>query len=142
VILRFGVVLAADDGALKKMMMPFRFGAGGPVGNGRQWMSWVDRDDALSAMEWALDHDELRGVFNITSPEPVRNRDFALTLGRVMHRPSLLPAPAFALRLAFGEMADEVLLGGQRAVPRRTQAEGFRFAYPMLESALRHVIDR
>ena len=142
VILRFGVVLAADGGALPKMMMPFRFGAGGPVGNGRQWFSWVDRDDVLNAIERSLDRPELRGVFNITSPEPVRNRDFAKSLGHVMHRPSLLPAPALALRLAFGEMADEALLGGQRVVPRRAIAEGFQFVYPTVESALRHVIDR
>lgn len=142
VILRFGVVLAADGGALPKMMMPFRFGAGGPVGNGRQWFSWIDREDGLSAIERSLDRPELRGVFNITSQEPVRNRDFAKTLGRVMHRPALMPAPAFALRLAFGQMADEALLGGQRAIPRRAMAEGFRFLYPTVESALRHVIDR
>ena len=142
VILRLGVVLAADGGALPKMMMPFRFGAGGPVGNGQQWFSWVDRDDVLNAIQRSLDHPELRGVFNITSPEPVRNREFAKSLGRVMHRPSLLPAPALALRLAFGEMADEALLGGQRVVPRRATGAGFQFLYPTVESALRHVIDR
>ncbi|HEX9161474.1 MAG TPA: TIGR01777 family oxidoreductase [Thermoanaerobaculia bacterium] len=139
VILRFGVVLAQDGGALAKMMLPFRFGAGGPVGSGRQWMSWVDRDDVLRAIEWALTRGSVRGAYNITAPEPVTNKEFARTLGRVMHRPSLLPAPGFALRLVFGEMADEALLGGQRAVPRRTEAEGFRFEHAKLESALRHV---
>jgi len=96
----------------------------------------------LNAIERSLDRPELRGVFNITSPQPVRNREFAKSLGRVMHRPALIPAPAVALRLAFGEMADEALLGGQRVVPRRAKAEGFQFVYPTVESALRHVIDR
>ena len=142
VILRFGVVFASDGGALQKMMMPFRLGAGGPVGSGRQWMSWVDRDDLVEAIVWALDRETVRGVYNITAPEPVRNRDFARELGRVMHRPAFVPAPAFALRLMFGEMADEALLGGQRVVPRRAQSEGFRFAYPAVESALRHALRR
>jgi len=142
VILRVGVVLAADGGALQKMMLPFRFGAGGPVGSGRQWISWVDRDDLLDAVQWALDLETVRGIYNITAPSPVRNRDFAKLLGGVLHRPSIMPAPAFALRLVFGEMADEVLLGGQRALPRRAQSEGFRFAHPGLESALRHAAKR
>lgn len=142
VILRFGVALAADGGALQKMMMPFRFGAGGPVGSGEQWISWIDRDDLLEAIIWSLDHETVRGIYNLTAPEPVRNRDFAKQLGRTMHRPSILPAPSFALRLMFGEMADEALLGGQRALPRRLQSEGFRFAYPSLESALRHSLRR
>ena len=142
VILRLGVVFAPDGGALQKMMMPFRFGAGGPVGSGRQWISWIDRDDLLEAIVWALDRDKVRGIYNVTAPEPMRNRDFARQLGRAMHRPSFVPAPAFALRLMFGEMADEALLGGQRVVPQRVQSEGFRFAYPSVESALRHSLQR
>ncbi len=138
VILRFGVVLGPDGGALAKMKLPFQLGAGGPVGNGYQWFSWIDREDLLHAIEWALDNDRVRGTYNVTSPNPVRNRDFAKTLGRVMHRPSLLPAPAFALRLAFGQMADEALLGGQRVVPRRAVHEGFIFQFADLESALLH----
>ena len=138
VILRFGVVLASGGGALEKMKLPFRFGAGGPVGDGYQWMSWVDRDDLLRAILWALDNQNVRDVYNITSPQPVQQREFAKTLGRVMHRPAILPAPSFALRLALGQMADEVLLGGQRAVPRRTLHEGFVFGYPDIEAALRH----
>jgi uncharacterized protein (TIGR01777 family) len=137
VVLRFGVVLG-DGGALKKMLLPFRFGAGGPVGNGAQWMSWIDRDDALGLIEWAIDRDAARGTYNATSPQPVRNRDFARAAGRALHRPSWIPAPAFALRLAFGEMAEEVLLGGQRVVPRRAEAEGFRFEQPALDAALGH----
>ncbi len=142
VLLRFGVVLAADGGALPKMLMPFRFGAGGPVGNGTQWMSWVDRDDLLGAIQWALDHENVRGVYNVTAPAPVRNRDFAKIAGRVLHRPSILPVPAFALRLVFGEMADDILLGGQRVMPRRMQSEGFRFAHADLESDLRKIVQR
>lgn len=139
VIFRFGVVLG-PGGALEKMRMPFRFGAGGPIGNGQQWFSWVDRDDVLRAVQWALTNKDVRGVYNVTSPEPVRNREFAKTLGRVMHRPSFMPAPAFALRLLFGDMADEALLGGQQAIPKRTRSQGFEFSYATLESALRHFI--
>jgi len=138
VIFRFGVVLAKDGGALKKMMLPFRLGMGGPIGSGGQWMPWVDRDDVLRAIEWAIDRPEVRGIYNITAPEPVRNRDFARALGRALHRPALMPVPAFALRLVFGAMADEVLLGGQRVVPSRATKEGFAFAYPTLEASLRH----
>jgi uncharacterized protein (TIGR01777 family) len=142
VVLRFGVVLASDGGALKKMMLPFKLGGGGPVGSGRQWMSWIDREDAVRVVEWAIDTPEARGVYNATAPEPVRNRDFARSLGRALHRPSLIPAPAFALRLAFGEMAEEMLLGGQRVVPRRTEREGFRFDAPTLEASLTRQLGR
>lgn len=136
VLLRFGVALAPDGGALQKMMLPFKLGAGGPVGNGRQWMSWIDRDDAVRAVEWAIDNGGARGVYNATAPQPVRNRDFARALGRALHRPAFMPAPAFALRIAFGQMAEEVLLGGQRVVPRRAEREGFRFDHPTLDAAL------
>ncbi|HEX8411844.1 MAG TPA: TIGR01777 family oxidoreductase [Thermoanaerobaculia bacterium] len=135
VILRFGVALSPEGGALKKMMLPFKLGAGGPVGSGEQWMSWVDRDDAVRAIEWALDNQQARGVYNITAPEPVTNRDFTRALGRALHRPAFMPAPGFALRAAFGEMADEVLLGGQRVVPRRAEREGFVFEAPTLDAS-------
>jgi uncharacterized protein (TIGR01777 family) len=135
VLLRFGVVLAPDGGALKKMMLPFKLGAGGPVGSGRQWMSWIDRDDAVRIVEWALDRADARGVYNATAPEPVRNRDFARALGGALHRPAFMPAPSFALRLAFGQMAEEVLLGGQRVVPRRADTEGFLFETRTIEQA-------
>ncbi|PYQ51783.1 MAG: TIGR01777 family protein [Acidobacteria bacterium] len=138
VIFRFGVVLAKDGGALEKMMLPFRLGVGGPIGSGNQWMSWVDREDVFRAIEWAIDRREVRGTYNITSPEPVRNRDFAGALGRALHRPAFMPTPGFALRLIFGTMADEVLLGGQRVVPARATNEGFTFAYPTLEASLQH----
>ena len=142
VLLRFGVVLASEGGALQKMMLPFRLGVGGPIGSGRQWMSWVDREDVLRAMEWAIDRPEVRGVYNITAPNPVINRDFARALGRALRRPAVLPTPAFALRLIFGQMADEMLLSGQRVAPARATIEGFAFEYPTIDAALRHVSAR
>jgi uncharacterized protein (TIGR01777 family) len=139
VIVRFGVVLAPDGGALKKMALPFRFGAGGPIGSGRQWMSWIAREDVLRMIEWAIDTHAAHGVYNATSPEPVRNRDLAHALGRELHRPSFMPAPAFALRLALGQMADEALLASQRAVPAHAAAEGFTFSLPSIDAVLRSV---
>jgi uncharacterized protein (TIGR01777 family) len=140
VIPRIGVVLDRHGGALAKMLLPFRLGIGGPIGGGKQWMSWIDRDDVLRAIEWMIDHDEARGVYNLTSPNPVRNRDFARALGRALHRPALLPTPALALRLLFGDMADEALLGGQRAVPSRITREGFAFDYPTIDQSLAHAL--
>lgn len=140
VLLRFGVVLASDGGALAKMLLPFRLGAGGPIGSGRQWMSWIERDDAVSMIVWAIDDEHARGVYNATSPRPVRNRDFTRALGRALGRPAILPAPAFALRIAFGQMAEEALLAGQHVVPRRAEADGFTFAHPSLEAALPHAL--
>ena len=143
VIIRFGVVLAPDGGALSKLLLPFKLGAGGPIGNGRQWMSWVDRDDALGLVEWAVETGSARGVYNATAPHPATNRDFARTLAAALHRPAFLPTPAFALRLAFGkEMADEMLLGGQRVLPTRAREEGFNFEYPTLERSLAHQLRR
>jgi uncharacterized protein (TIGR01777 family) len=140
VILRFGVVLAADGGALKKMMLPFKLGVGGPVGNGKQWMSWVGRGDAVRFVEWAIDQPSARDIYNATSPQPIPNREFARALGRALHRPAVMPAPAFALRLMFGEMAEEVLLAGQRVVPVRASAEGFTFERSSIDAALAELI--
>lgn len=140
VIVRIGLVLAENGGAVGKMLLPFRLGAGGPIGSGKQWFSWVDRDDVLRLIEWALDRDAVQGIYNATGPEPVRNRDFAKALGRTLHRPALIPTPPFALRLLFGEMADEALLAGQRAVPRRAMSEGFVFESTTADAALaRHL---
>jgi len=136
VLIRFGVVLAPDGGALKKLLLPFKLGAGGPIGSGRQWMSWIDREDALRFVEWAIDHRNARGAYNATAPEALRNRDFARVLGRALHRPAVFPTPAFALRLAFGEMADEALLASQRALPRRAMDEGFGFERSTLAESL------
>jgi uncharacterized protein len=140
-LLRFGVVLAGGGGALGKMLLPFKLGVGGPLGSGLQWMSWVDRDDAIHAIEWAIVSEGARGVYNVTAPSPVRNRDFTRALGRALHRPAILPAPAFALRLAFGEMAEEMLLGGQRVVPARGVREGLTLQFPELDACLRHALE-
>jgi uncharacterized protein len=142
VIPRFGVVLDSDGGALAKMRMPFRFGVGGPVGTGRQWMSWIARDDVLGVVRWAIANPDARGAYNVTSPEPVRNLDFSHALGRALHRPALISVPAFVLRILFGEMADEVLLGGQRVVPLRLQREGFEFSLPEIQKALDTMFNR
>jgi uncharacterized protein len=144
VILRFGVVLGRNGGALGKMLLPFRLGAGGPLGSGQQWMSWIDRDDVIRMILWVMnrdgDREGARGVYNATAPAPVRNREFTRALGAAVHRPAFLPAPAFGLKLLFGEMADEMLLGGQRVVPARAASEGFSFEYPTLSAALEHAL--
>ena len=140
VLVRFGVVLAPDGGALQKLLLPFKLGAGGPIGSGRQWMSWIDRDDAVRLVVWAVDTNAARGVYNATAPEPLRNRDFARELGRALHRPAFLPTPAFALRLAFGQMADEALIAGQRVLPARATREGFTFERPTLGAALARML--
>jgi hypothetical protein len=132
---RTGIVLGADGGALKKMLLPFRAGVGGRMGSGRQWMSWIAREDIVALIRWLVDHDSARGVYTGTAPAPVTNAEFARALGAALHRPAVLPTPAFALRLLFGEMAD-VLLTGQRVMPKRAIAEGFVFRYPQLPSAL------
>ena len=139
VVMRFGVVLASDGGALAKMALPFRLGAGGPMGSGKQWMSWVDRDDLIGMIGWAIRNPEVRGVYNVTAPNPVTNAQFATVLGRALHRPAILPAPAFALRLALGEMADEMLLGGQRVMPAHAIQQSFPFEYPSVEASLSHI---
>jgi uncharacterized protein (TIGR01777 family) len=139
VILRFGVVLDDSGGALAKMLLPFRFGIGGPIGSGKQWMSWIDREDTLRAIEWAIDNPTARGIYNVTAPTPARNRDFAKALGRAIHRPAVLPTPALPLRILFGDMAGEVLLGGQRVAPARITGEGFTFRHPTLEQAFAHI---
>jgi NAD dependent epimerase/dehydratase family enzyme len=111
------------------------------MGSGQQWMPWIDRDDILRIIEWSIDRDATRGTYNATAPAPARNRDFARALGRVLHRPAFMPTPAFALRLALGsEMADEMLLSGQRVFPKHAQDEGFEFAYPGLEPSLKHAV--
>jgi len=137
--LRTGIVLGTEGGALRKMLLPFRAGIGGRMGSGRQWMSWIARADIVALIRWLIDHDSARGAYNGTAPAAVTNAEFARTLGAALHRPTVLPTPAFALRLLFGEMAD-ILLTGQRVVPKRATAEGFKFKYPELPSALSSVL--
>ncbi len=141
-LLRIGMVLGKDGGALKKMLPPFRLGLGGPIGSGKQWTSWVALDDLCAAIAFLLQNDAAKGPYLCVSPKPVTNRDFAKALGRAVHRPALLPVPAFALRLLFGEMADAVLLSSQRAMPRRLLDAGFRFAHEDVDDALRSVLAR
>ena len=140
VLLRTGVVLSPDGGALEKMLPPFRLGVGGPMGSGRQWISWISLDDHLRAMEHALDTEAVRGAVNLVSPNPVTNATFATTLGRVLRRPALIPLPAIALELMFGEMAEATILAGQRVAPHALTAAGFQCAEPTLEGALRSML--
>jgi uncharacterized protein (TIGR01777 family) len=142
VILRFGVVLAADGGALAKMLLPFRLCAGGVIGSGTQWMPWVDRDDVIRFIEWSIDREDARAVYNVAAPGAVTNREFTKALASALHRPAIFPLPAFVLRILFGEMADETLLTSERVVPARGVAEGFTFSYGEVGSALRHAIER
>jgi uncharacterized protein len=138
---RFGVVLDRDGGALQSMLTPFRLGLGGPLGSGRQWFPWIHRADVIGLLLLALDSPAAGGALNVVAPEAVRNRDFTHTLGAVLHRPTLLPVPAFALRLLLGEFAGE-LLSSQRVVPEQAQALGYSFRFPGLEAALRDILAR
>jgi uncharacterized protein (TIGR01777 family) len=136
VVVRSGVVLAKSGGALQRMKTPFQFFVGGPIGSGRQFISWIHRDDWLSLVQWALARDEIAGPVNASSPAPVTNREFSDALGRALHRPAWLPVPRLALKILVGELADTALLSGQRAVPARALAAGFTFAHPLIDEAL------
>ncbi len=135
VVLRTGVVLGRGGGALEQMLPAFRLGAGGPIGSGRQYLPWIHLHDLTAAILAALDDDRVRGPVNGVAPKPVASRDFAKALGRALRRPAVLPAPAFALRLFFGQAA-EVMLASQRAVPAALERLGFPFAFPTLDAAL------
>jgi hypothetical protein len=140
--LRFGFILGTAGGGLKKMLPPFRFGLGGPLGDGRQWMSWVAIDDAAGAALFALAQEGLRGPVNVVAPGPVTNRGFTRVLARVLSRPAIFPMPAFAARIAFGEMADALLLASQRVDPARLRQAGYQWRHPDLEPALRAMLGR
>lgn len=140
--LRIGVVLSAAGGALAKLLPPFQLGAGGRVGSGQQYMSWIALDDLIGVILHAISTEALRGPVNGTAPSPVTNQEFTKTLGRVLGRPTILPVPAAALRLALGEMADEMLLASQRVQPTRLEATRYSFRFPDLEGALRHTLGR
>ncbi len=139
---RIGIVLGPRGGALAKMLPAFRMGVGGRLGDGRQYMSWIAIDDVLGAIEHALRSEDLSGPVNVTAPEPVTNAIFTRTLARVLSRPAILPVPALALRLALGEMADEMLLASTRVIPARLLERGFGFHHPDLEGALRHLLGK
>jgi len=138
-LLRTGVVLGPGGGALSRMMLPFKLFVGGPVGSGRQVVSWIHRDDLVGLIRFILENDHVSGPINATAPQPVTNRQFARVLGRVMGRPAFLPTPGFVLRLVLGEMADLVLTG-QRVIPKRALEYRYTFRYPELEGALRNVL--
>ena len=140
VLLRTGVVLSKEGGALAKMLPPFRLGMGGPLGSGEQWMSWIALEDHLHAMEHCLFTD-VRGAANLVAPNPVRNSHFATTLGRVLARPAVIPVPAMALTLMYGEMARETILASQRALPDALATSGFDFRHPTVEGAIRAALD-
>lgn len=140
--LRFGVILSASGGALAKMLLPFWLGAGGALGNGEQYMSWIALDDAVGVVHFALTRDSLCGAVNAVAPAPVTNREYTKTLARVLSRPAIVPVPAFVAKLAFGEMADALLLSSTRVAPRLLQHAGYDFRFPTLEAALRHLLGK
>jgi uncharacterized protein len=142
VLLRTGLVLASEGGMLSRMLTPFEFGLGGRFGDGKHWMSWIHRDDLVRLIVHAIASPGLTGPLNGTAPTPVRNAEFAAALGRALHRPAILPVPAKPLRLVLGAFADELLLGGQRVLPRAALEDGFRFLYPTVNDALRAIVGR
>jgi uncharacterized protein (TIGR01777 family) len=135
-LMRIGVVLGRDGGALPQMALPFKLFGGGPVGSGRQWMSWIHLDDVVGMIIWAIENEQVSGAINTVAPEPLRNAEFSREIGRALHRPSWLPAPGFALRLILGELADTLLLEGQKVIPARAQELGYAFKYPRASQAL------
>jgi len=140
--LRFGVMLSAIGGALPRLLTPFRLGVGGRLGSGSQYMSWIAIDDVIAAILHVLTTEALRGPVNAVAPQSVTNREFTKTIGRVLGRPTVFPLPAFAARLAFGQMADELLLCSQRVEPAKLLASGYQFRFPELEAALRHILGK
>lgn len=140
VLARFGIILARHGGALAKMLLPFKLGAGGRLGSGKQWMSWITLEDVVGIIRFALENGAARGAMNVVAPQPVQNLAFTKTLARALHRPALFPAPAFALRLALGEMADALLLSSQRVNSQKLQQLGYSFVYSDLLSALSAVL--
>jgi uncharacterized protein len=139
VITRFGIVLGKNGGALGQMLPLFKYFLGGPLGNGRQWFSWVHMHDLVEAFIFLLQHPEINGAVNLSSPEPVRNVDLGRAIGKILHRPSFMPAPGFMIKLILGEFGS-VLLKGQRVIPRRMLDAGFKFKYPNIEEALKSII--
>ncbi|MBV8985179.1 MAG: TIGR01777 family oxidoreductase [Acidimicrobiia bacterium] len=141
--LRSGLVLSTEGGAFKPMLLPFKLGLGGRIGDGRQWWSWITIDDEVGAILHALDNDTLSGAIDVTAPNPVTNEQFTRTLNHVLRRPTLLPTPTFALKAMFGsEAVNEMFLGGQRVLPAKLQASGYTFRHPELEGALRHLLHK
>lgn len=140
VILRIGVVLTKDGGAIEKMLTPFKLGVGGVIGSGKQYMPWISLDDIISVIHFALEN-EFSGAINTVAPNPVTNYEFTKTLGKVLNRPTIFPIPEFAIRLMFGEMGENLLLKGCRVIPKRLQELGYEFKYENLEAAMKHILN-
>ena len=140
--LRIGIVLSPRGGALRKMLTPFKMGVGGKVGNGHQYMSWISLDDLAAAIVHCIENESISGAVNAVAPESVTNKVFTKTLGKVLRRPTMFPLPVFAAKLAFGEMAEALLLCSSRVVPKALSESGFEFTHPELESALRHLLEK
>lgn len=140
VLLRTSIVLSKDGGALATMMTPFKFGVGGVVGSGKQWMSWISLDDVVEIINFALENEKLRGAVNLASPNPVTNEEFTKTLGEVLYRPTILPLPEFAVNLVFGEMGDALLIHSTRVEPKRLNDLGYNFKFPDLKSAIENAV--
>ena len=139
--LRLGLILSAEGGALKKMLLPFRIGLGGVIGSGKQYMSWVSIDDVIGMIQHIIANEALCGPVNLVSPNSVSNREFTKTLGQVLNRPTIFPMPAFAARIAFGEMADELLLSSTRVIPKKLMDNGYEFRHPELGGAFEHLLN-
>lgn len=138
VIVRLGVVLGPDNGALSRISLPFKFFLGGPIGSGNQWFSWVHRDDVIGIIKFALDNNAISGPVNLTAPEPVTNKEFSNALGRALCRPSLLPVPGIVLKMALGELG-EISLTGQKVIPEKALKAGYKFKYPTIDEALKSI---
>ncbi len=138
---RIGVVLAKDGGALKEMLTPFKLGVGGTMGSGEQYMSWIALDDLIRLIHFALENETLNGAINAVAPNPVTNEKFTKTLGKVLNRPTIIPIPAFGIKLLFGEKGETLLLEGARVLPQRLEDAGFEFKFPDLQDALKHVLE-
>lgn len=139
-IIRSGIVLSLESGALPITVLPFKFFAGGPLGSGQQWWPWIHLEDEVRAIRFLIENETAVGPYNLCAPTPLKNKDFAKVIGRVMNRPAIMPAPAFALKLALGEIA-AIVLDGRRAIPEKLQADGFTFNYPEAEAALRDLLN-
>jgi uncharacterized protein (TIGR01777 family) len=142
VLLRFGVILSGEGGALPQMLMPFKFGLGGRLGSGKQWMSWIALEDAVGIICSAITNEKFAGPVNVVAPSPLRNADFTRIAAAVLHRPAIFAAPGFALRIVLGEMADALLLSSQRVIPQRLLTAGYSFRLPEFECALRSILVR
>ncbi len=141
VLLRTGIVLSKDGGALATMLTPFKLGVGGVVGSGKQWMSWISLEDEVDIIVFALENEKVRGAINAVSPNPVTNEEFTKTLGEVLYRPTFLPLPEFAVSMIFGEMGDALLLASTKVVPKRLLDAGFEFKYPELKTAIEKAVE-